>query len=256
MPAVSMNGAGHVGDDDPLLPQDPVHQGGFAGVRLADDGHLDSVVLLLFLLFRGEVPEAGIQQVAGAVAVDSGDGNGVAQTQVVELIEIRVRRGAGGVHLVHRQDDGLSAAQQQVRHLLVRGGEAGLDIRQKDDDGGILNGDPGLIPHEGQDLVIGPGLDAAGVDEGEGAAVPVRLPVDAVPSDARGVLHNGQPLSDQLVEQHGLAHIGPAHDGDDGFHLSLTSLLFVTQAYLKILYPLSGGCARRPGKVPGETSKI
>ena len=217
-------GAGHVGDDDPLLPQDPVHQRGLAGVWLADDGHFDGVILFLFFLLRREVLETGVQQIAGAVAVDGGDGDGVSQSQVVELVKVRVR-GPGGVHLVHRQHDGLAAAQQHVRHLLVGGGETCTDIRQENDDGGVFNGDLGLVPHEGQDLVIGPGLDAAGVHQDKGPAVPVRLPIDAVPGDPRRVLHDGEALSDELVEQHGLAHIGPAHDGDDGFHLSRTSLL-------------------------------
>ena len=163
----------------------------------------------------GEVLETGVQQVAGAVAMDSRDSDGIPQSQVVELIKVRVRD-TSGVHFVHCQHDGLAAAQQHVGHLLVRGGEARADIRQKDDDSGVLDGDLGLIPHEGQDLVVGPGLDTAGVDKGEGPAVPVRLPIDAVPGDARGVLHNGEALSNEFVEQHGLAHIGPAHDGDDG----------------------------------------
>ena len=178
------------------------------------------------------------------MAVDGRDSDGIPQSQVVELVKVRVR-GAGGVHLVHRQHDGLAAAQQHARHLLVGGGEACTDIRQKDDDGGVVNGDLGLIPHEGQDLVVGPGLDAAGVDKGEGPAVPVRLPIDAVPGDARGVLHNGEALSNEFVEQHGLAHIGPAHDGDDGFHRRSLPF-FIKQTYMVILYPPTGGMARRP----------
>ena len=237
-------GAGHVGDDDPLLPQDLVHQGGLASVGLADNSHLDGVVLLLFFLLWGEVLETGVQQVAGAVAMDSRDSDGIPQSQVVELIKVRVRD-TGGVHFVHCQHDGLAAAQQHVGHLLVRGGEARADIRQKDDDSGVLDGDLGLIPHEGQDLVVGPGLDTAGVDKGEGPAVPVRLPIDAVPGDARGVLHNGEALSNEFVEQHGLAHIGPAHDGDDGFHRRSLPF-FIKQTYMVILYPVTGEMARHP----------
>ena len=134
------------------------------------------------------------------MAVDGGDGDGIAQAQVVELVEIRVRQ-AGGVHLVHRQNDGLAAAQQHIGHLMVRGSDAGLDVCQKHDDRGVLHGDLRLLAHKAQDLIVGPGLDAAGVHQGEGPAVPVRLPVDAVPGDAGGILHDGQPFSDQLVEQ-------------------------------------------------------
>ena len=73
-------GAGHVGDDDPLLPQNAVDEGGLAHVWLADDGNFNDVALLFLFLLRGEVVKAGVQQVAGAVAVDGRDGDGVAQT--------------------------------------------------------------------------------------------------------------------------------------------------------------------------------
>ena len=72
-------GAGHVGDDDPLLPQNAVDEGGLAHIGLADDGNFNDVALLFLFLLRGEVVKAGVQQVAGAVAVDGRDGDGVAQ---------------------------------------------------------------------------------------------------------------------------------------------------------------------------------
>ena len=178
---------------------------------------MDGVVLLRFGLLGREVGHTGVQQVAGAVAVDGGDGDGVPQPQIVELVEIRVRR-AGGVHFVYCQHDGLSAAQQYICHLVVGGGEPRSDVCQKNDDCGGLNGGLGLVPHEFQNQVVGAGLDAAGVDEGELPPVPVGLPVDAVPGNAGGVLHNGDSPSHQLVEQLGLAHVGPSHNGDDGFH--------------------------------------
>ncbi|MPM76513.1 hypothetical protein SDC9_123511 [bioreactor metagenome] len=72
--------------------------------------------------------QAGVQQVPGAVAVDGGDGDGVPHSQIVELIKVRVH-GAGGVHLIHRQNDGLAAFEQHICHLVVRGGESGLHVR-------------------------------------------------------------------------------------------------------------------------------
>ena len=147
--------------------------------------------------------------------MDGGHGDGVAQTQVVKLIELRVRD-AGGVHLVHCQNDGLFGPLEHSGHLLVGGGHTGLDVRYQDNDRGVVDGDLGLLAHEGQDLVVGVGLDAAGVHQGELAAVPVGFTVNAVPGDAGGVLHNGKTPPDDLVEQHGLAHVGPAHDSNQG----------------------------------------
>ena len=157
------------------------------------------------------------------MAVDGGDGDGVAQTEIVELVEIGVHR-AGGVHLVHRQHDGLAAALEHAGHLLVRGGEAGLDVRDEDDDIGVVDGDLGLLPHEGEDLVVGVGLDTAGVHQTELPAGPLALAVDTVAGDAGGILHNGQALSDELIEQHGLAHVGAAHNGDQRFCHKFTLL--------------------------------
>ena len=214
-------GAGHVADDGPLLSQDLVGQGGLAHVGLADDGHLDPVLVLLVLPLGGEVPHALVQQVPGAVAVEGGDGHGVPQPQVVELVEVRVRR-AGGIHLVHCQHNGLAAAQQHGGHLLVRGGEPGLDVGEEDDHVRVAHGDAGLLAHEGEDFAVGAGLDAPGVDEGKFPSVPVGLAVDTVARNAGGVLHDGDSLPDQLVEQGGFAHVGAADDGDNWFWHGLT----------------------------------
>ena len=71
-------GARHIADDDPLLAQDTVGKAGLAYIGLADDGHLDHIVILLRPVLGGEVLKAGVQQVTGAVAVDGGHGDGVA----------------------------------------------------------------------------------------------------------------------------------------------------------------------------------
>ena len=81
------------------------------------------------------------------MAVDRRDGDGVPQTQVVELVEVRVYV-AGGVHFVHRQDDGLAAPLEHPRHLLVGGGEARFDIGQEYDHVRVADGDLRLLAHE------------------------------------------------------------------------------------------------------------
>ena len=146
------------------------------------------------------------------MAVEGGDGDGVAQAQVIELIHVRVLP-PGLVGLVHRQHHRLAGAQEHVGHLLIGGGHARFDVAHKDDDGGRLDGDLRLLPHKGQDLVVGARLDTAGVHNVKHPVAPLALGIQPVPGDAGGVLHNGQPLAAQLVEQHGLAHVGPSHNG-------------------------------------------
>ena len=143
--------------------------------------------------------EASIQQVAGSVAVDSGHWVGIAQTQVVKLIDVRVRP-SGGVHLVYRQHHRLSRALEHPSHLLVGGGHAGLDVAHENDYRGGRNGNFRLLPHEGQDLVVCTRLNAAGIHQVKGPSPPFRLGVQAVPSDAGGVLHDGQALSSEFIK--------------------------------------------------------
>ena len=216
-------GARHVADDHPLLPQDAVYQGGLAHVGLADDRHLDDIVLLFLLVLRGEILHTGIQQIPGAMAVDGGDRDGIPQSQVIELINVWV----GDPHLVHlvdRQHHRLLRAQQHVGHLLVGGGEAGLDVADKEDHRGVLDGDLRLLAHKGQNLAVGGGLDAAGVHQVELPVSPLRLGVQPVAGDAGGILHDGQPLAHQFIKQHGLAHVGPAHDCNQRLHNSTLTL--------------------------------
>ncbi|MPM76514.1 hypothetical protein SDC9_123512 [bioreactor metagenome] len=82
----------------------------------------------------------------------------------------------------------------------------------------MVDGKLRLLAHKGENLVVRPGLDSACVNQCKGAAVPVRLTVHPVPGDPGRVLHDGEPTADELIEQHGLAHIGPAHNGNNGFH--------------------------------------
>ena len=106
---------------------------------------MTSLLLLLVRPPGGSIADAGVQQVAGAVAVDGGDGDGVAQAQVVELIEIRVHARRWSRILLTASTMGLLAAQQHTGHLLIGGGQAGFDVRDHDDDVGVVNGDLRLL---------------------------------------------------------------------------------------------------------------
>ena len=207
--------ARHVGDDDALLAEDAVQKRGLAHVRLADDGDLDAVVLPLLLVGLGEILEALVQQIAGAVPVHGGDGDRVAEAERVKFIHAHVGR-AGGVGLVDGQYHGLLRAQQHVRHVLVRRGHAGAQVGHQHDDRRRVDRDLRLLAHKEQDLAVGRRLDAAGVDHIKFPPAPLAFGVEPVAGDARGVLHDGQALPHQAVKQHGFAHIGPPHDGDQG----------------------------------------
>ena len=148
-----------------------------------------------------------------------GNGDGVAETEVIELVEVGIDT-ARGVHLVHCQHDGLAGSQQHIRDLLIGSRQAGLHIRQENDDVRVLNGDLRLLAHERQDLIVRARFDTAGVHQTEFAAAPLALAVDAVARDARRILDDGEPLADELIKQHGLADVRPSNDRNQRFHLS------------------------------------
>ena len=123
----------------------------------------------------------------------------VAQTQIVKFIKLR-RRIARRIHLVDSQHDGLLGLFQHGGHFFVGGGDAGADVGDQHDYAGVVDGDKSLLTHEFQNLIVGSGLDAAGIHHHEGLAAPFGLSVDAIPGDAGRVLHDGGALFSDAVE--------------------------------------------------------
>ena len=208
-------GAGLVGHDHAVLTEDAVGQAGLAHVGAADDGDGDAVFLHDGLT-EIEVGADGVQQVAGAVAVDGRDGHDFVEAEVIELVELH-RGLAHIVAFVDSEDDGLVAAAQHMGHVLVGGGQAVAHVHHHDDAVGGVDGDLGLLAHMGQNALGGLGLNAAGIHQQELVAAPLAVGKDAVAGDARGILHDGQTLAAELIEQGGLAHVGAAHHSNDRF---------------------------------------
>ena len=71
-----------------------------------------------------------------------------------------------------------------------------------------------LVADRARDRVGVGEVHAAGVDEREAAAVPVRRQLLAVARDARALVHDGLARAGQAVDQRGLADIGVADDRD------------------------------------------
>ncbi len=150
------------------------------------------------------------------MAVDGGYGDGVAEAEGVEFIYGGVRH-AGGVGLVHSQHHGLFRAQQHVCHVLIRRRDARADIRHEDDDVRRVYRYLRLFAHEKQNLAVGRRLYAAGIDNVELTPAPLALGIQPVARDAGGILHYAEPFAHELVEKHGLAHVGPADYGNKRF---------------------------------------
>ena len=71
-------GSGDVRDNHPVFPGQTVDEGGFAYVGLADHGNFDRIVVLSLFLLGRQVFQHLIQKVAGTVAVNGGNGDGIA----------------------------------------------------------------------------------------------------------------------------------------------------------------------------------
>ena len=144
------------------------------------------------------------------MAVHGGDGDRIAEAEGIELIYGGVLR-TGGVGLVHGEHNWLAGAQEHIGNVLIRGGDAGADIGDEDDNGGGVYGDLRLLAHIEQYFAVGGRLDAAGIDHIELAAAPLTFGIEPVARDAGGVLNDAEPAPDKAVEEHRLADIRPAY---------------------------------------------
>lgn len=144
---------------------------------------------------------------------------GLADAERIELPDV-VILAIGVVELVHQQKDRLAAALEHAGDRLVLLGDAGATVDHKQDDGGFLGGGKGLVADgRGKDVVALKRLNAARVDDGELAAVPIGRVIRAVARDAARLVDDGVRGLGQAVNERGLAHVGASDDGDDRFHL-------------------------------------
>ena len=213
--------AGNVGYDRAVGAQDAVEQRRLTGVGAADDGDVQRVGELVgdLVLFLRKQGHDIVEQVARAMAMQGRERRGLTDAERIELPDAVVFA-IGVVELVHQQKDRLVAALEHAGDRLVLLGDAGAAIDHKQDDGGFLGGGERLVADgRGKDVVALERLDAARVDDGELAAVPIGRVIRAVARDAARLVDDGVRGLGQAVNERGLAHVGASDDGDDRFHL-------------------------------------
>ena len=141
-----------------------------------------------------------------------GDRHRLAQPEVPQPVGLGL--GALVVHLVRREYDGLAGLAQDPDDGLVVVGDPDPGVDHEQHRVGDVHRDLGLRADAlGQPARVG--VPAAGVDDGEGAAVPDGVVGDAVAGDAGDVLDHGLAAADDPVDQRRLAHVGAADDGQD-----------------------------------------
>ncbi len=220
-----------IADNDALFAENLVDERGLADIRLADDRDLDLLALRLVLrLFRREIFIAGIEQIAGAVAVQGGNGERVAQSEVVKFIKFR-RLAARPVAFVDREHHRLARTAQHRRDILVRRCHAGVQVGDEHDDIGRLNGNFRLHAHKFQNFIVRSRLDTAGIHDLKGPSAPFGIGIQPVPRDARRILYNGKALARQPVEQLGFADIRSSDNRHNRLRHKLCSFLFTDPVF-------------------------
>ena len=131
--------------------------------------------------------------------MDGGDGDGVAESEVVKFVEFGRRR-ADGVAFVDAQHERLAAFFQHGGDIGIIRRNARREVNDQHDHVSLVNGGLCLTAHTGENAVADPRLNAAGVGQTKRAPAPFAVGEDAVSGHAGRVLYNGQPPSDEFIE--------------------------------------------------------
>ena len=208
--------SGNVGHHGALLSQQPVHQRAFAHIGTADYSQLHHMLCFFhFVIIRRRKMLADfIQQIAQAHHVDSTDGNGIPNAQLIELIHVVIH--ADVVNLVHHQNDRLMRLPQQVGHFPVVIRQAFPAIGKEADHIRRIHGDFCLTAHLAQQHIFAVGINAAGINQRKLSGQPFHIRIDTIPGNAGGILHDADAVSHNFIEKGRLANIGATNNRHKG----------------------------------------
>ena len=202
----------HVGDDHAVLAEDRVQQARLADVRAPEDRDPDRLLADLRRPRARQARDDRVEQVAGAVAVQRGERDRVAEPEAVEL-----ERGivpARVVDLVREQEDRLVRAAQDLRDLLVARRDPDLRVDDEEHEVGLLDRRARLVGDRARDRRRVGDVDAAGVDQPELRPGPLADELLAVARDAGRLVDDGGARARQAVDERRLADVRKADDRD------------------------------------------
>ena len=202
--------SGNVGDDHAVLAQQLIDHGALSDIRLTDEGDLDGIILVLFCRLNREVPDHLIEHVADAELVHRRYTERITEPQIIELVNI-VTELLEAVDLIHTENDRLSGLPEHIRHLVVRIDETGTNIHDENDDICRIDRQLCLCTHLRQDDILGIRLDTTRIDQRKLVIQPLRIRIDTVTGHARRILHDGDLLPCNQVEQRRLTYVWTAY---------------------------------------------
>ena len=190
-------------------------------VRPAEDGDAYVGRLRRRLLLLRQPRDDRVEQVAGAGALDRRDRVEVSEPERIELRGLRLA--PPGVGLVRREHHRLTAAAEAVGDVVLDGDDPGLRVDDEEHDVGLVDRGLRLAAHGVLEILGGfsggprpPRIDeAAGVDERELAAAPLRRRVEAVARRSGLVLDDRDAVADEAVEERRLPDVGSPDDRDE-----------------------------------------
>ena len=208
-------------DDGALVFENGVDEGGFAGIRFADHGDLESVLggfLFFFACFLGERFEALVDEVEklwGVSSMCSGDGEACTEAEAGELAGAAVD--FLDVRFVQNEADAIAGAAEMFGDGLIDGGDSFPGIDQEENDLGGLHGDVRTCGDGIGELDICIGSDAAGIDQLAWSGRQWAGGRDAVAGDAGLVVDDGDLPGREAVEKGGFSDVGAADESDAWF---------------------------------------
>ena len=202
--------AGNVGDDHAVLAQQLIDHGALSDIRLTDEGDLHRIILVLFCRLDREVPDHLIEHVTDTELVYRGYTERIAEPQIIELIDI-ISELLEAVDLIDAENDRLSGLPEHIRHLIVCIDETGTHIHDENDDIRRIDCQLRLRTHLRQDDILGIRLDTTRIDQRKLVIQPLRIRIDTVTGHTRRILHDGDLLPCNQVEQRRLTYVWTAH---------------------------------------------
>ena len=171
------------------------------------------------------------------------DRDRIAEAEPIGLDEAGFRRPA--LALVGDQDRRLAGPAHQIGKGAVGRRRSGARVDQEEHRVGGGDGGLGLRLHAAGEAFGGGLIEAGGVDHREGEIADPRAPFAPVAGDAGAVVHQGETLADQAIEQRRLADVRRADNGDREAHERPKARSRASRRAMALRVPLYARRARR-----------
>ena len=218
-------GAGHVKGNDPLLPQEGIHQGGLAHIRAAHNRHAQTVgwhaeALVDVILGRRlggldrqcrQATKGSLDEAVNPIAVGARHWQRLPEAQLIKLTRAPLTSKA--LELVDGQHGGPACSAQLFGNLQVLWRDPSTTIHHEDHHIRLRHSLQTLPSHLGINARLGHRLEAARVNDKVGPWPKPTLAIVAVSGEPRHVRHQRISRAREAIEQGGLAHVRAAHQG-------------------------------------------